>query len=103
MPARTYYTYIMARRTQVLYIGVTSDLERRVWQHKAGTFDGFTKEYRCHSLVWFERYASAASAIVREKQLKGWKRSKKIALIEQVNLAWEDLSKGWGTSFLMEK
>lgn len=102
MPARSYYTYIVASRTRVLYIGVTNDLERRVWQHKKGIYDGFTKEYRCHHLVWFERYASATSAIAREKQLKGWKRSKKTALIERGNLAWRDLSEDWGKSFLTE-
>jgi putative endonuclease len=71
MPARTYYTYIMSSRTKVLYIGITSNLELRVQQHKQGQHDGFTKEYRCHHLVWFERYATAVSAITREKQIKG--------------------------------
>ena len=100
MPARTYYTYIMSSRTRVIYIGITSNLERRVQQHKQNQHDGFTKEYRCHHLVWFERYATAASAIAREKQLKGWRRAKKLALIEQQNLAWQDLSQDWGKPFL---
>jgi putative endonuclease len=99
MPARTYYTYIMSSRTKVLYIGITNNLERRVQQHKEGKHDSFTKEYRCHHLVWFERYATAASAIAREKQLKGWRRARKIALIEEQNLEWQDLSKDWGKSF----
>jgi putative endonuclease len=99
MPARTYYTYIMSSRTKVLYIGITSNLELRVQQHKQGQHDGFTKEYRCHRLVFFERHATAASAIAREKQLKGWKRAKKLALIEQENLEWQDLSKDWGNTF----
>jgi putative endonuclease len=103
MPPRFYYTYIMASRTRVLYIGVTNNLERRVWQHKNGICKGFSKEYRCHSLVWFERYVSPLSAIAREKQLKGWRRSKKISLIEQKNLGWDDLSADWGKSFLPGK
>src|SRR5271168_1121284 len=102
MPARTYYTYIMSSRTKVLYIGMTNNLECRVQQHKEGKRDSFTKEYPCHHLVWFERHATAASAIAREKQLKGWRRAKKLALIEQQNLAWQDLSKNWGKSFLNE-
>ena len=102
MPAPTYYTYIMSSRTRVLYIGITSNLELRVQQHKQNQHDGFTKEYRCHHLVWFERCATAASAIAREKQLKGWRRARKLALIEQQNLAWQDLSQGWGQSFLNE-
>ena len=96
MPARTYYTYIIAGRTKVLYIGITTSLERRVQQHKQGTHEGFTKEYRCHHLVWFERYATAASAIAREKQLKGWRRARKLVLIEQENPECQDLSKDWG-------
>jgi putative endonuclease len=99
MPTRTYYTYIMSSRTKVLYIGITSNLELRVQQHKQNQHDGFAREYRCHHLVWFERYATAASAIAREKQLKGWRRAKKLALIEQQNLEWQDLSKDWGKSF----
>ncbi len=102
MPAQTYYTYIMSSRTRVIYIGITSNLELRVQQHKQNLHDGFTKEYRCHHLVWFERYATAASAIAREKQLKGWRRTKKLTLIEPQNLAWQDLSQDWGKSFLNE-
>jgi putative endonuclease len=94
-----YYTYIMSSRTKVLYIGMTNNLERRVQQHKEGKHDSFTKEYRCHHLVWFERYATAVSAIAREKQLKGWRRARKLALIEEQNLEWQDLSKDWGKSF----
>jgi putative endonuclease len=96
MAARTFYTYIMSSRTKVLYIGMTNNLERRVQQHKEGKHDSFTREYRCHHLVWFERYATATSAIAREKQLKGWRRARKLALIEEQNLEWQDLSKDWG-------
>ena len=99
MPAPTYYTYIMSSRTRVIYIGITSNLELRVQQHKQNKHDGFAREYRCHHLVWFERYATA---IAREKQLKGWRRAKKLALIEQQNLEWQDLSQDWGKSFLNE-
>jgi putative endonuclease len=97
---RFYYTYMIASRSRVLYVGVTGDLEVRVAQHKAGSCGGFTAAYRCGRLVWFERYSSPASAIAREKQLKGWVRDKKIALIEKVNPTWEDLSLEWGRSFL---
>jgi putative endonuclease len=102
MQERTFYTYIVASWTRVLYIEMTNDIECRVQQHKSGEYDGFTKEHRCHSLVWFERYAFAASAIAREKQLKGWRREKKIALIEQQNARWKDLSADWGKSFLKQ-
>jgi len=90
MPSQTYYTYIMSSRTKVLYIGMTNNLERRVQQHKEGKHDSFTKEYRCHHLVWFERHATASAAIAKEKQLKGWRRARKIALIEEQNLEWQD-------------
>jgi putative endonuclease len=90
-----YYTYIVASRTHVLYIGITNNLERRVWEHKAGTYPGFTSKYRCHRLVWFESYVSVPLAIAREKQLKNWSRSKKITLIEKQNPTWTDLSDGW--------
>jgi putative endonuclease len=99
MCARTYYTYIMASRSHTLYIGVTGNLERRVRQHRDGTFGGFTSLYRCDRLVWFERYASPSSAIAREKQLKGWIRNKKLALIERENPTWANLSEAWGTPF----
>jgi putative endonuclease len=97
---RFYYTYMVASRSRVLYVGVTGDLERRVAQHKSGSGDGFTAAYRCDRLVWFERYSSPDSAIAREKQLKGWVRAKKVALIHAANPTWEDLSLEWGGSFL---
>ena len=95
-----YYTYIMSSRTGVLYIGVTNNIEIRVQQHKKGTFDGFTKKYRCHRLVYYEVYDYIQSAIGREKQLKGWTRAKKIALIESTNPRWRDLSESWGREIL---
>ncbi len=91
-----YYTYIVASRSRNFYVGVTSDLMKRVWQHKGGIFEGYSKQYKCNRLVWFERCPSVLSAIAREKQLKGWRRAKKICLIELENATWLDLSEGWG-------
>ncbi len=91
-----YYAYIMASPSRTLYIGVTNDIERRVRQHKNGTFGGFTSHYRCYRLVWFQRFSWIDLAIAREKELKGWLRARKIALIEQENPTWIDLSEEWG-------
>jgi len=96
MRERWYYTYIVASRTHVLYIGVTGRIEARVSEHKTKYFPGFTADYNCCRLVWYERYASPARAIAREKQIKGWTRAKKIALIERMNPTWIDLSEDWG-------
>jgi putative endonuclease len=90
-----YFTYIMASRSHTLYIGVTSDLHKRVFQHKWKEHDGFTARYNCDRLVWFEGHQEIAEAIAREKELKGWRRAKKIALIEATNPAWVDLSRDW--------
>ena len=91
-----YYVYMVSnRRHTVLYIGVTNSLERRMWQHKAKTFSGFTKKYNCDQLVYFELYERIAQAISREKQLKGWIRTKKDALIAKMNPDWSDLSAEW--------
>jgi putative endonuclease len=97
MTQKIYYTYIMASSSRVLYVGVTNDLERRVTEHKEGTLQGFTLKYRCHPLVWFERYSWIGEVIAREKELKGWLRARKIALIQQENPTWVDLSAEWGT------
>jgi putative endonuclease len=84
--------YIMAsRRNGTLYTGVTSDLIKRVWQHREGLGDGFTKRYRCKLLVWYELADTMDVAISREKQLKGGSRMKKLALIEVMNPDWDDL------------
>jgi putative endonuclease len=101
MKEHLYSVYIMASRSGVLYIGVTSDLQTRVRQHKAGAFEGFSKKYRCHRLVYYERYDYIQAAIGREKQLKGIVRKKKIALIESVNPRWEDLSDSWEREHLI--
>jgi len=84
--------YILAnKRNGTLYIGVTSDLIKRVWEHKQGIVEGFTKKYDVHRLVWYELHESMESAIVREKRLKEWKRNWKLELIESMNPAWQDL------------
>lgn len=90
-----YSTYIMASRSHTLYIGVTGNLLRRVFQHKWREHDGFTQRYNCDRLVWFERRQDVHEAIAREKELKGWRREKKIALIEATNRTWQDLSRDW--------
>ena len=84
--------YILAsRRNGTIYIGVTSDLMRRVWQHKSGLIEGFTKQYKVHRLVWYEMHETMESAINREKRLKRWNRAWKIALIEKLNANLQDL------------
>ena len=84
--------YILAsKRNGTLYTGVTSDLVQRVWQHKNGVVEGFTRRYAVHWLVWFEIHETMASAIAREKAIKEWKRAWKIELIEQSNPTWRDL------------
>jgi len=90
-----YYVYIMTNRSKTLYTGVTNDLTRRVYEHKNKMIDGFTKKYNITKLVYFEETNDILSAITREKQIKGWLRSKKIALIGSVNPKWEDLSERW--------
>ena len=89
----TYYTYIMSScNNSTLYIGVTNDLERRVAEHKSGSGSVFTRKYHCHKLVYFETFSDIDQAIAREKQLKGWKRERKDALINSVNKERQDLS-----------
>ena len=84
--------YILAsKREGTLYIGVTSQLLKRIWEHKNNQTSGFTKHYNIHRLVWFEMHEEMGSAIAREKQLKNWKRQWKIELIEKNNPEWEDL------------
>ena len=103
MREHLYSVYIMASLSGVLYIGVTSDLQTRVRHHKAGTFKGFSKKYRCHRLVYYERYDYIQAAIGREKQLKGFTRTKKIALIESLNPRWQDLSESWEREHLVPR
>ena len=94
--ANTYWVYILASgRNGTLYVGVTNSLERRIWQHKHKTADGFTERYSVDQLVYSEDFRDVANAIAREKQIKAGSRSKKIALIERENPEWLDLSQGW--------
>ena len=90
-----FYAYIVASRSHTLYIGMTGNLSKRVFQHKDKSYVGFSATYNCNRLVWFERFVNPDNAIAREKQLKRWVRGKKIALIEKANPAWADLSEGW--------
>ena len=90
----TYYVYILAsKKNGTLYIGVTDNLIRRVYEHKNGIVDGFTKKYHVHKLVYYEQTNDINSAIQREKQLKKWRRQWKIELIEKNNPNWDDLYK----------
>ena len=86
----------MASRSRVLYIGVTNDLQRRLDEHKSGQVDGFTKRYRVTRLVYNELFLNIEDAIAREKQLKGWRRSRKVELIERRNPLWQDLAERRG-------
>jgi putative endonuclease len=96
MRERCYYAYIVASRSRVIYVGVTNNIERRLTQHKERACEGFTATYHCDRLVWFQRYNAPAAAIAREKELKGWRRSRKIELIQRENPTWVDLSEDWG-------
>ena len=87
--------YIMASASRVLYTGVTNDLQRRVWEHKTKQVKSFTNKYNCTRLVYFEEFDRIEGAIAREKQIKGWLRMKRIALIESRNGTWRDLSYRW--------
>jgi putative endonuclease len=89
---RTYSVYIMASRSRVLYTGVTNDLARRAEEHKRGLTPGFTSRYHITRLVYFEEFGDVRDAIAREKQIKGWVRSRKIQLIEGRNPTWRDLA-----------
>ena len=87
--------YILAsQRHGTLYVGVTSNLVKRVWEHKNNVVEGFTKKYSVHTLVWYELHESMESAIQREKAIKNWKRDWKIRMIEEQNLDWHDLYPG---------
>ena len=90
------YVYILANPfSRVLYTGITGDLVRRVWEHKTKSIPGFTADYNVTALVYFEEFDGPKAAISREKQIKGWSRDKKLALITSVNPEFDDLSAGW--------
>ncbi len=91
----TYYIYILANKSRVLYVGVTNNLERRMYEHKEKLIKGFTEKYRINRLVHYEEFKNIIEAIEREKQLKNWRRQWKIELIEEDNPEWKDISLGW--------
>ena len=92
---KQYFVYIMASSNGTLYVGMTNSLEKRVYQHKEKVVEGFTSRYDVNRLVYFETFGDVRDAIGREKQIKHWRRSKKLELIESMNPKWEDLSEGW--------
>ena len=92
----SYYVYILTNwKGNVMYIGVTNDLERRLYEHKNELVEGFTKQYHVHKLVYYEETSDVRAAVEREKQLKKWARAKKNALVETINPEWKDLSEEW--------
>jgi putative endonuclease len=91
-----FWVYILSSRSGTLYIGITGFFEKRIHQHKYDSIEGFTKKYQCHRLVYYESYQDVQVAISREKQIKHWRREKKIALIEKRNPRWQDLAENWG-------
>jgi putative endonuclease len=90
-----YYVYILTNRSGTLYVGVTNNLLRRLYEHKHKLIPGFTKRYKIDRLVYYEHTPDVRAAIAREKQIKPWRREKKVALIESKNRDWHDLSAGW--------
>ena len=92
---RSYYVYLLTNKSGTLYVGVSNDLERRVYEHKHGLLRGFTTKYRLDRLVYYEETSDVSSAIEREKQIKGWVRRKKFELIQSVNPQWTDLAEEW--------
>lgn len=94
---KQYFVYIMANNAKMTYIGVTNDLKRRVYQHKEKLIPGYTAKYNLTQLIYFETTSDIKSAILREKQMKGWLRARKIDLINEHNPGWKDLSQDWFT------
>jgi putative endonuclease len=96
--AYNFYVYMMTNKGKnVLYMGVTNDRQKRIWQHRNQNGSSFTKRYNCDRLVYFEWYQDIRQAIARETQIKGWSRSKKDALIASLNPEWKDLTEDWDT------
>ena len=95
-----FWVYILVSRTGTLYVGITGYFDRRILQHKMDSIEGFTSKYKVHRLVHYETYGHVRAAIHREKQLKGWRREKKIALIEKMNPRWQDLAENLGREML---
>ena len=92
---KNYYVYIMTNKSRTFYVVMTNNLERRFYEHKQRLIEGFTKKYNITLLVYYEVFNDVRQAIAREKQVKDWRREKKIALIESMNPNWEDLSAEW--------
>lgn len=92
---KTFYVYIMASESGTLYVGVTNNIKKRVWEHKNHLLPGFTEKYRIEKLLYFETIGDPISDINREKQIKKWRREKKIKLIDSENPNWNDLSQDW--------
>jgi putative endonuclease len=95
---RCYFVYFMCNESRMLYVGVTNDLRKRVFQHKSRLIPGFTQRYNLYKLVNFEMFGDIRAAIAREKQFKGWLHSKKVALINAKNPQWKDLAESWFTN-----
>jgi putative endonuclease len=94
-PGKLCHAYVITNRSRTLYTGVTSDLRHRVWQHKTGKLKGFTSRYKMDRLAYYEPFQYINNAIAREKEIKGWTKVKKVALIVSMNPTWKDLSEGW--------
>jgi putative endonuclease len=92
---RLCYIYVLASRSRNLYVGVTNNLTRRIIEHRSGTISGFTRRYRVYRLVHVETFGDIKAAIGREKQIKSWRREKKVALIQSRNPMWTDLAEQW--------
>ena len=92
---KEYYVYMLTNHTGTLYVGITNDLLRRLYEHKHKLVEGFTSRYKIDQLVYYEATNDVRSAIAREKQIKGWVRVRKVALIESINPGWSDLSLDW--------
>jgi len=92
---KTFYLYIIASKTGTLYVGMTNNIKRRVYEHKYHLIPGFTDKYRIERLLYVEKINDPVSAIKREKQIKAWRREKKVSLIDSINPQWNDLSQDW--------
>ena len=91
----TYYVYILSSESKVIYTGMSNNLERRIYEHKTKLIEGFSKRYNTYKLVWYEETDDVGAAIAFEKKIKGWKRFKKVTMIEEENPGWDDLAKDW--------
>src|SRR3954464_9123445 len=89
------FVYVLASKTRTIYVGVTNDLVRRIWEHRGGMVAGFTRRYGVYKVVYYEELRDPSGAISREKQIKGWARVKKVAMIESVNPEWNNLAENW--------